>query len=211
MICSAEKIELNEELSSLVKDELNVLNIEFLHDADEYVSYELKPQLKTLGPKYGKNLGAIREFLAKTNANEAVRKVKAGDVLSFEANGQTIEIGEADLLIALKNKEGYASDSNGNITVVLDTTLDQNLINLGTVSEFVSKVQNLRKDSGLEVTNHIALEVSGDESLVEVVMNAKEEIAKTVLADTFTNGNKGDYSTELAIGDKKLVAYICKI
>ncbi len=211
MICSAEKIELNEELASLVKDELNVLNIEFLHDADEYVSYELKPQLKTLGPKYGKNLGAIREFLAKTNANEAVRKVKSGEVLSFEANGQTIEIGEADLLIALKNKEGYASDSNGNITVVLDTTLDQNLINLGTVSEFVSKVQNLRKDSGLEVTNHIALEVSGDESLVEVVMQAKEEIAKTVLADAFKKGNNGDYSTELVIGEKKLVAYICKI
>ncbi len=211
MICSADKIDLNEELANLVKEELNVLDIEFLHDADEYVSYELKPQLKTLGPKYGKNLGAIREFLAKTNANEAVRRVKGGEVLSFEANGQTIEIGESDLLIALKNKEGYASDSNGVITVVLDTTLNKHLVALGIVSEFVSKVQNLRKDSGLEVTNHIALCIDGDEALAKVVLDAKEEISKTVLADSFERGSAGDHSTELVAGDGKLVVYISKI
>ena len=212
MIASAKEFNLDNELLSLIEDELNVEKVEFLTNADEYVSYELKPQLKTLGPKYGKFLGAIREYLAKANAVELVNKVRKGEVVKFNApDGSEIELAESDLLIALKNKEGFSSDSNGDLTVILDTTLDQRLLEKGFVAEFVSKVQNLRKDSGLEVVNHIAVEVSGDEKLVDILNRNKDSFTKTLLADSFKEGQNGDFQASVNFDNQSVSVYISKI
>lgn len=212
MICAKGELKLDNELIGLIKDELNVLNVELLKEADEYVSFELKPQLKTLGPKYGKNLGFIREYLTKCNATEIVSKVRSGEVVSLTApDGSLIELGESDLLISLKNKEGYSSDSNGEMTVVLDTAIDDELLKLGLIAEFVSKVQTLRKDSGLEVVNHIAIEICGDEDICKNLLENSNSFVKTLLADSFKKGDKGDFSTSLTFEGKELSIFITKI
>ena len=210
IVCVAEELKLNDELVELIKDELNVENLEILHNADEFVSYSLKPQLKTLGPKYGKYLGKIKQYLENCNAAEVVAKVRSGETIKFEADGQEIEIGKDDLLINLENKEGYASSTNGKITVVLDTTLTQELLDKGFINEFVSKVQNLRKDSGLQVTDHINVEISGYEHFVNVILKDKEKICKTLLADSLTIGENGGYSVEFDFNGNHLKVAISK-
>ena len=211
IICVAEKLDLDEELQNLIKDELNVENLEILHDADEFVSYSLKPQLKTLGPKYGKLLGKIKQYLENCNANEVVSNVKDGGVLNLEIDGQDVQISKEDLLITLVNKEGYSSSTNGKITIVLDTTLTQDLIDKGLVSEFVSKVQNLRKDSGLNVTDHIIIELSGDKQYVSLVQKNNDSLQKTLLADKISEGEDGEFSVSLQAGDKLLNIKISKV
>ncbi len=210
IICSTDKLTLDKGLVMLIEDELNVESVEILHDADEYVSYELKPQLKTLGPKYGKLLGAIREYLGKVNPNEAVAKVKKGEALTFETNGEKVEIYQDDLLISLKNKEGYSSESDGVFTVVLDTTLSDDLIEKGMINEFVSKVQNLRKDSGFEVVNHIEIQVEGDKEFIEILNKNQTSFKKTLLADSFSVGTNGTNSAQLSVNGENITIYIKK-
>lgn len=210
IICSTDKLTLDKGLVMLIEDELNVESVEILHDADEYVSYELKPQLKTLGPKYGKLLGSIREFLNKVNPNEAVAKVKKGEALTFEVNGEKVEIYQDDLLISLKNKEGYSSESDGVFTVVLDTSLSADLVEKGLINEFVSKVQNLRKESGFEVVNHIDIQVDGDKDFIEILNKNQSAFKKTLLADSFSVGTNGTNSAQLSVNGKDITIYIKK-
>lgn len=211
IICVTEELKLNGELLSLVKDELNVEEIEILHNSDEYVTYSLKPQLKTLGPKYGKLLGGIRAYLESANAGEIVAKVRDGGSVNFEVDGNEVSICKDDLLINLQNKEGFSSATNGKMTVVLDTTLTKELLDKGLVSEFVSKVQNLRKDSGLEVTNHISLQISGDKDMIETILANKEQIMKTTLADKFVEGEDGQFETSLSVNGKEIKIKLQKV
>ena len=211
IICATENISINEELKDLIKDELNVENLEILHNADEFVSYSLKPQLKTLGPKYGKYLGKIRECLDKCDASEVVSKVRNGEIIELNFDGQEVEISKDDLLISLVNKEGYSSASNGKITVVLDTMLSEDLINKGLINELVSKVQNLRKDSGFNVTDHIKIEISCDENFKSLVEKNKNYLQKTLLADSITFGVNGAFSTSLQVANNEFVIYISKL
>ena len=210
IICVAEQLNLDDELQNLIKDELNVEGLQFIHNADEFVSYSLKPQLKTLGPKYGKYLGKIKEFLSSCNATEVVAKVKNGHMIKLEVDGQEIEIGKEDLLISLVNKEGYSSATNGVVTVILDTTLTKDLLDKGFISEFVSKVQNLRKDSGLNVTDHIKIWLEGEPQEEQLVMQNKTSLQKTLLADQIEVGSGGQFKTELQ-GQKVLTVYIEKV
>ena len=210
IICAAEELKLEKELQNLIKDELNVEGLQFIHNADEFVSYSLKPQLKTLGPKYGKYLGKIKEFLASCNTTEVVGAVSDGKSFKFEVDGQEIEIGKEDLLISLVNKEGYSSATNGVITVILDTTLTKDLLDKGFISEFVSKVQNLRKDSGFNVTDHIKIWLEGEPQEEQLVMQNKTSLQKTLLADQIEVGSGGQFKTELQ-GQKVLTVYIEKV
>ena len=114
------------------------------------------------------------------------------------------------MLIALKNKEGYSSETNGNLTVVLDTNLTAELLEKGLVNEFLSKVQNLRKDSGLEVVNHIALEISGDEQAVQTLLKWQNDFTKTLLADSFKVGEAGDFNTALSFNNMTVNVYMKK-
>ena len=210
IICVAEQLNLEDELQNLIKDELNVEALQFIHNADEFVSYSLKPQLKTLGPKYGKYLGKIKEFLSSCNANEVVAKVKNGQMIKLDCDGQEIEIGKDDLLISLVNKEGYSSATNGVVTVILDTTLSKDLLDKGFISEFVSKVQNLRKDSGLNVTDHIKIWLDGDKEDAKLILQNKTSLQKTLLADQIEEGRRGQFNTQLQ-GQNILTVYIEKV
>lgn len=210
IICVAEQLNLEDELQNLIKDELNVEGLQFIHNADEFVSYSLKPQLKTLGPKYGKYLGKIKEFLSSCNATEVVAKVKNGQMIKLEVDGQEIEIGKEDLLISLVNKEGYSSATNGVVTVILDTTLSKDLLDKGFISEFVSKVQNLRKDSGLNVTDHIKIWLDGDKEDAKLILQNKTSLQKTLLADQIEEGRRGQFNTQLQ-GQNILTVYIEKV
>ena len=211
IVCTANKLELEEELQNLIKDELNVEDLVILHDASDYVSYEIKPQLKTIGPKYGKLLGKIKEFLANVEPVSTVKNVRNGENLMFEVDGTQVELSEEDLLIAVKNKEGYSSESDGEITLVLDTNLTQQLLEKGFVREVVSKVQNLRKESGFEVVNHIVISFNCDEETKVVIENYKNTIQKDTLCDEVNFDGKGDFVTELENNGKTIEIYIKKV
>lgn len=211
IVCSSKELKLDRELEDLIKDELNVEELELLHNADEFVSYEIKPQLRTVGPKYGKLLGGIKNYLANINPVEAVTNVRSGKALEFEVNGEKVELKEEDLLISLKNKEGFASETNGEITIVLDTTLTEDLIEKGTIKELISKIQNFRKESGFEVVNHIKIEVSGDERLVNLILKFNETVKKGTLADVIKEGNSGTNSFEFEVDEHKVKVNIEKI
>ena len=185
IVASAEKIELSDELKALIEDELNVINVEFKHDAKEYLNYELKPQLKILGPKYGAKLGAIRNYLSNCDACSVVDTVNAGGTVKFDADGTEIELSKEDLLISPISREGFTSESDGKVTVVLSTELTEELLNLGLVREFISKVQQTRKDTGFEVTDHILIKAFASEKTNEILSKYSKDICDGTLADDF--------------------------
>ena len=211
LVCTKEELTLNEELTNLIKDELNVENLEILHNADEFVSYEIKPQLRTVGPKYGKLLGGIKNYLSSANANELANNVRNNKEISFAVNGENVILTENDLLISLKNKEGFSSETNGEITVILDTTLNADLIEKGMVKEFISKIQNFRKESDFEVVNHIKIEISGDENLTKILLNHEYDIKKGTLCDELKSGKNGTHSFVFEFDGEKVTVSISKI
>lgn len=172
----------------LVKDEINVKEVEINRNASEFVSYELKPQLKTLGPKYGKLLGQIRNELA-TETNEIMNAINSGKEYKFDVNGEEISLSKDDLLIYMNNKEGFASESSAQMTVVLDTKLTKELIEEGIEREFISKVQSMRKEAGFEVTDHISIAYRASGEVEEVLK--KNNFMKDVLCDRVENDMKG--------------------
>ena len=189
IVATAEKIELSEELVALIEDELNVQEVEFKHDAKEYLNYELKPQLKVLGPKYGAKLGAIRNYLMSCDATAVVDAVNRGETVKFDADGTEVELAKEDLLISPISKEGFTSEGDGRITVVLSTELTPELLSLGLYREFVSKVQQTRKDMGFEVTDHIEIFVKASAETEKVIVHFAEEIAGDTLADKIELAN----------------------
>jgi isoleucyl-tRNA synthetase len=172
---------ISDELIEVIADELNVKKAEQVDKASGYVSYEVKPQLKTLGPKYGKLLGAIRNELA-SNPDAVVSAVENGNYV-FDANGTTIELSKDDVLISAKKKEGYVAQENNGVTVILDTTITPELIREGYMREFVSKVQQMRKDSDFNVVDHVKVTVECDEELAIALKDYEDRIKSDVLAD----------------------------
>ena len=180
--------ELTGDFLYLVKDEINVKEVEINRNASEFVSYELKPQLKSLGPKYGKLLGQIRNELA-TKTNEVMNAINSGKEYKFDVNGEEISLSKDDLLIYMNNKEGFASESSAQMTVVLDTKLTKELIEEGIEREFISKVQSMRKEAGFEVTDHISIAYRASGEVEEVLK--KNNFMKDVLCDRVENEMKG--------------------
>ncbi len=183
IVATAEKVELSDELKALISDELNVQTVEFKHDAKEYLNYELKPQLKVLGPKYGSKIGAIRNWLASCDACAVVDTVNKGETVKFDAQGTEVELAKEDLLISPISKEGFTSESDGKVTVVLSTELTPELIELGIVREVISKVQQARKENGFEVTDHIEIYISSTNEINAVVEKYSKSICDDTLAD----------------------------
>ena len=173
---------LTDELLTIAKDELNVKEIEVLTDAKGFISYKLKPQLKTLGPKYGAKLGLIRNFLETCDASKVVETVKSGSSYKVELGGQEIEFTIDDLLISSESKEGYVSASENGVTVVLDTTITKELLFEGIEREIVSKIQTMRKEAGFEVTDRINVYVSASGDALSVLTEKSSDIANGVLA-----------------------------
>ena len=200
---------LPEQLNELIADELNVKTVEYLKDDSRFTSYSLKPQMRTLGPKYGRLLGGIGKYLAQADSNAIVETVRKGGVYSFELSGAVIELKESDLLITAVSREGYVSESDGGIVVVLDTALNEELIAEGYVRELVSKIQNARKEQGLEVTDHIELILDAQGALRDAVEKHSRELCGDVLCDKLVFGHS--QGRELDINGSCCVAEIKKL
>ncbi len=210
-ICTSKKLNLSKELKGLISDELNIEEVVILQDANDYVSYEIKPQLRTVGPKYGKYLGKIKEALLSVDGNRVVADLNQGKDLILKIDNNDIVLSKEDLLIAVKNKDGYSSTSDGRVTVVLDTNLTDELYEKGYVREIISKIQNLRKTSGYDVANHIKVGYCGSDRLEEAIKNNMSEIASATLADQVNKNQKYENSTQLELDESYLTIYIEKI
>ncbi|MBQ7836458.1 MAG: class I tRNA ligase family protein, partial [Clostridia bacterium] len=178
--------EVSEYYSEIVRDELNVKEAHFVPDVSAISSYSFKPQLKTVGPKYGKVLGKIREALANVDGNTAMNELETTGAIHFDFDGVAVELAKEDLLIDVQQKEGYYSVSDNGITVALCTILDEALIREGFVREVISKVQTMRKDSGFDVMDHIRVSVCGSEKLSEILSADSATFCEAVLCDSLT-------------------------
>ena len=179
---------LDAEYAALMADELNVKKVAFVSDAREFTTYTFKPQLRTVGPKYGKLVGAIGKALGKVDGNAAMEELNAGKALELEVNGQHVSLAKEDLLIDTANKPGYVAQAQGEFTVALDTNLTEDLIEEGLVREMISKAQTQRREAGFEVTDHIALDIAGDEKIDAVLAKFGDQLAADVLCDALQQG-----------------------
>ncbi len=170
----------------IIEDELNVKKVVFTDDVRDFTSYTFKPQLRTVGPKYGKQLGGIQKKLASLDGNAAMDGLNANGALKFDVDGVAVELTKDDLLIDMAQKEGYVSQEDNKMTVVLDTNLTPELIEEGFVYEIISKIQTMRKDAGFEVMDHIRVSINGNEKLSAVADKNRDAIAGKVLADELT-------------------------
>ena len=167
----------------IIEDELNVKEVVFTQEVKDFTSYTFKPQLKTVGPKYGKLLGKIKQALTDVDGNEAMDTLNAEGALKFNFDGEEVVLTKEDLLIDEASQEGYVANSDNGITVVLDTNLTPELVEEGFVREIISKVQTMRKEAGYEVMDKIEVAVSNNEKVMEIVKANKEKIASEVLAN----------------------------
>ena len=167
----------------IIEDELNVKSVEFVEDVRNFTSYSFKPQLKTVGPKYGRQLNNIRRALSEVDGNAAMDTLKAEGALTFDFDGETVALKEEDLLIDMAQTEGYVSESDGDVTVALDTALTPELIEEGFVRELVSKIQTMRKEAGFEVTDHINVYQNGNDKLEKILEKYADTIKREVLAE----------------------------
>ena len=195
---------LDKECCEIVEDELNVKELEFVTDSSGYVSYSFKPQLKTLGPKYGKMLGAIREHLASLDGSAAKAELDEKGALTFMAGDTEISLAVEDLLIETVQKEGFQAESGNGVTVVLDTNLTPELIEEGFVRELISKIQTMRKDAGFEVMDTIKIYVSGNEKIEAIFESNKETITHDVLATDIIVSAGGSYTKNWDINGEKV-------
>ena len=182
MYVKAEK-KMSEFYTDIIADELNVKEVKFADDVESFISYSFKPQLRTVGPKYGKLLGGIRQALTDINGTAAMNELRSNGVLKLDINGNDVELTEEDLLIETAQTEGYVSESDGETSVVLDTNLTPELIEEGFVREIISKIQTMRKEAGFEVMDKIVVYAHGNDKIQDVMKTHEDEIKSEVLAD----------------------------
>ena len=175
--------ELTDFYKDIIADELNVKKVVFTNDVRKFTSYTFKPQLRTVGPKYGKQLGAIKKYLEELDGNAAMDTLQKDGALKFTAGDVEVSLTEEDLLIEMTQKEGYVTEADNSMTVVLDTNLTPELIEEGFVLELISKIQTMRKDAGFEVTDHIRVAFADNDKIEEIAQKHEKEIAGKVLAD----------------------------
>ena len=204
MFVKAER-SLPEFYQEIIEDELNVKSVEFTDDVRAFTSYTFKPQLRTVGPKYGKQLGNIKKALSEIDGNSAMDTLKEKGALTFDFNGEEVVLTEEDLLIDAAQVEGYVSEGDNTVMVVLDTNLTPELLEEGFVRELISKIQTMRKEAGFEVMNHIRVFAEGNEKISAIFAAHGEEIRSEVLADEIMTGQTGGYSKEWSINGEKVV------
>ncbi|MDD6807229.1 MAG: isoleucine--tRNA ligase [Oscillospiraceae bacterium] len=188
--------DLSEFYTDIIKEELNIKNVKFVDDTADLLSYSFKPQMRTLGPKFGKQLGEIREVLQNLDGTKAKAELDTTGVLKLNISIGEIELTEGDLLIETKQQDGYFSLSDFGITVAIDTTLTEELITEGFVREIVSKIQTMRKDAKFEVMDHISLFVDGSDKIKNIIENNRESVMADVLADEITIGSIDGYTAD---------------
>mgnify|MGYP002263906799 FL=1 len=196
--------ELSDFFKEIIADELNIKEVEFTDDVRAFTSYSFKPQLRTVGPKYGKFLGKIKEALAKLDGNKAMDQLNAGEPLKFDFDGTEVVLEKEDLLIDMAQVEGYVSEGDNAVTVVLDTNLSDELIEEGFVREIVSKIQTMRKEAGFEVMDKIIVNVDKNDKVKTIIEDNLDEIKSEVLADNVEFDRINGYEKEWNINGEKV-------
>ena len=202
---------LGELYTQIIKEELNVKNVEFREDVENFVSYSFKPQLKTVGPKYGKLLGKIREVLTNLDGAKAMAELKSNGSLDFDFDGEKVSLTNEDLLIDTVKSDNYISEGNNKVTIVLDINLTKELLDEGFLRELISKVQTMRKEAGFEVVDHIELFLKDNAKLIDIVKVNEAELMSEVLCDKITYGNIKGYEKEWNLNGENVVVGVKKI
>lgn len=210
MYVKSEK-KMGEFYTDIIADELNVKEVKFADDVESFISYSFKPQLRTVGPKYGKLLGGIKQALTDIDGTAAMKELRGNGVLKLDINGNDVELTEEDLLIETAQTEGYVSESDGETSVVLDTNLTPELIEEGFVREIISKIQTMRKEAGFEVMDKIKVYAHGNDKIQEVMKAHEDEIKSEVLADEMVLGETDGYVKEWNINKETVTMGVKKL
>ena len=197
--------------TEIIADELNVKEVAFTDDIADFISYTFKPQMRTVGPKYGKLLNKIKTALLELNGNSAMQELKSTKELKLDIDGQEIVLLEEDLLIDTAQMEGYVSESDNTITVVLDTNLTPELIEEGFVRELISKIQTMRKEAGFEVMDRIKVGVKDNDRILEIFEKHGAQIQSEVLADQVTAGATSGYEKEWNINSQQVTLSVERV
>ena len=205
------EFQLSEFYKEIIEDELNVKEVVFKDDIADFISYSFKPQMRTVGPKYGKLLNKIKTTLSELDGNKAMAELKSTGDLKLDIDGQEIVLLEEDLLIDMAQMEGYVSESDHTITVVLDTNLTPELIEEGFVRELVSKIQTMRKVAGFEVMDKIRVYAKDNDKIVSIMKNHGDEIKSEVLAEEIVTGETKGYEKEWNINSEKVTMAVERI
>jgi isoleucyl-tRNA synthetase len=195
---------------AIIADELNVKNVEFTDDVSSYTDYEFKPQLRTVGPKYGKYLKQIKETLAAIDGNKAMAELRENGALKLDSISTEVVLLEEDLLITMTEAEGFVTEGDNYVTVVMDTKLTPELIEEGFVRELISKLQTMRKEAGFEVMDHINVSYNAEQTVTDIFENHGDTIAAEVLANAIHSGTLAGYEKEWNINGEKVTLAVEK-
>jgi isoleucyl-tRNA synthetase len=196
----------------IIEDELNVKNVIFQDDLRAFTSYTFKPQLKTVGPKYGKHLNSIRTYLSEIDGSKAMDDLETNGEIKFVVDGDAeVSLTKDDLLIDVSEKGGFVTEEGNYLTVVLDTNLTPELIEEGFVREIIPKIQTMRKEAGFEVMDHIRISLNGNDKLLGIVKKNEEQISTKLLADEIASGKDFAFSKEWDINGEKVTISLEKI
>lgn len=194
----------------IIKEELNIKNVEFKDDVSAFTSYSFKPQLRTLGKKYGKLVPAIGNYLKENDGIKLMNELKENGLIKFTIDNENIELSQDDVLIETAQMEGYVAESDKNITIVLDTNLTEELLEEGFVREIISKVQTMRKEAEFEVLDKITVYHNGNDNIANIICKNIEQIKEDVLATDIINGSNNGYSKEWNINGEKVTLTVVK-
>ena len=192
-------------------EELNVKKVEFTEDVSSYTSYQFKPQLRTVGPKYGKYLKQIQTALAELDGNKAMAELKANGCLKLDSVNDEVVLLEEDLLITMTQMEGYVTEGDNTVTVVMDTNLTPELVEEGFVRELISKIQTMRKEADFEVMDHIKVSYVADQKVSDIFEKYGQEIQGEVLADQIVSNHLSGYQKEWSINGETVTLSVEKL
>ena len=197
--------------TDIIADELNVKEVKFADDVESFISYSFKPQLRTVGPKYGKLLNGIRTALSEIDGTAAMKELRDNGVLVLDIDGNRVELAEEDLLIETAQSEGYVTETDGETSVVLDTNLTPELIQEGFVREIISKVQTMRKEAGFEVMDKIIVYAKDNDKIMDIMKANQDEIKREVLAENIILGEAEGYTKEWNINKEAVTLGVSKV
>ena len=197
--------------TDIIADELNVKEVKFADDVESFISYSFKPQLRTVGPKYGKLLNGIRNALSEIDGTAAMKELRDNGVLVLDIDGNRVELAEEDLLIETAQSEGYVTETDGETSVVLDTNLTPELIQEGFVREIISKVQTMRKEAGFEVMDKIIVYAKDNDKIMDIMKANQDEIKREVLAENIILGEAEGYTKEWNINKEAVTLGVSKV
>ena len=197
--------------TDIIADELNVKEVKFADDVESFISYSFKPQLRTVGPKYGKLLNGIRTALSEIDGTAAMKELRDNGVLVLDIAGNRVELAEEDLLIETAQSEGYVTETDGETSVVLDTNLTPELIQEGFVREIISKVQTMRKEAGFEVMDKILVYAKDNDKIMDIMKANQDEIKREVLAENIILGEAEGYTKEWNINKEAVTLGVSKV